>query len=65
MNPTIGFKNRNQVILFEQELKGQISDGMWENSRPYNHWKTPCVAVAIVASTDAEVGRNFFCVTQI
>lgn len=33
----INFKNRNQVALYEMELKGQLSDGYWENSRPRNH----------------------------
>jgi len=25
--------------LWEHELTGQFSDGMWENSRPYDHWQ--------------------------
>lgn len=58
-NFTIGFRNQNQVVLFEKELKGQISDGMWENSSPRRHYELPCLAVAYVAKTEAEVGRNF------
>jgi len=38
----IYFENLSQAIIFEAELKGQISDGFWENSRPYNHYVTPC-----------------------
>lgn len=33
-------RNAVQKALFEQELNGQISDGYWENSRPYDHWKS-------------------------
>lgn len=58
-NYKIGFKNRRQVILFERELKGQISDGHWENSTPRNHWVIPCQAQAFVAKDDTEIGRNF------
>jgi len=56
---TIGFHNRNQVVLFEAELKGQISDGMWENARPSNHYHAPCDSTAYVATDDSGVGRNF------
>ena len=31
--------NPAQVILFTEELAGQISDGHWENSNPWNHYK--------------------------
>ena len=58
-NNTVGFRNKNQVVLFEKELKGQISDGHWENSRPFGHWEIPCSAVAYVAANDSEIGRNF------
>ena len=30
------------AALFEHELVGQFSDGMWENARPYDHWKFWC-----------------------
>lgn len=29
----------SQAALWEHELTGQISDGMWENSRPWEHYK--------------------------
>lgn len=35
----IVFANHNQVILYECELSGQISDGHWENASPRDHWK--------------------------
>lgn len=27
------------ALIYWFELEGQISDGYWENSRPFNHWK--------------------------
>ncbi len=36
---TITFANKAQVWLWEGEINGQISDGMWENSSPMNHYK--------------------------
>lgn len=50
-NYKIVFRNNNQKILYEQELSGQISDGKWENSRPFNHWN-------IMTSAKIEVGSN-------
>jgi len=52
----IKFRNQAQVILYEEELKGQISDGNWENSRPHNHWRVMCDAVASVGEP---LGCNF------
>lgn len=46
-----------QAVLFELEIKGQLSDGRWENSLPNNHWKAPCEADVIVRPE--QVGRNF------
>lgn len=36
---TLKLANVAQVVLFNEELAGQISDGVWENSRPFNHYK--------------------------
>jgi hypothetical protein len=36
---TITFPNSSCVALWKYELLGQMSDGMWENSRPCEHWK--------------------------
>ena len=38
-NLTIHFKNASAMCLYEWEMSGQISDGKYENSRPYDHWK--------------------------
>lgn len=50
-------RNQAQKILFDEELSGQISDGMWENSRPYDHWEPWCGAEVVVG---LNVGRNFY-----
>jgi hypothetical protein len=52
----LNFRNSIQVTLFKVELSGQISDGMWENARPHNHFEVWCNANV---SVDAEnVGRD-------
>ena len=38
-NLTIHFKNASAMCLYSMEMEGQISDGKYENSRPFNHWK--------------------------
>lgn len=38
----IFFASVTQAALFEHELKGQLSDGMWENAAPNDHWKFWC-----------------------
>lgn len=44
----IVWENERQAALWTYELSGQVSDGHWENSRPYNHWERPCYAKVIV-----------------
>lgn len=48
MKDTITVTNQAQRVLLECELKGQISDGHWENSRPHRHWERPCAAEVVV-----------------
>jgi hypothetical protein len=55
---TLAVRNEAQRILFEDELKGQLSDGRWENSRPYGHWE--CWADATVVVDPDNVGRDFY-----
>lgn len=45
------FKTLSAVTLWHFEFQGQISDGMWENSRPYDHWKFWCHCEASVGET--------------
>lgn len=57
----VRFRNKVQVALYECELKGQISDGNWENSAPFNHWEDPCAAVAVVGKPGEKLGPvNFW-----
>lgn len=37
-NLIIHFKNASAMCLYCFEMEGQISDGKYENARPYNHW---------------------------
>jgi hypothetical protein len=60
MGHTINFRTLSQVILFECEIKGQLSDGYWENSRPHDHWKVPCSATARVATNPELIGASFY-----
>lgn len=60
-NLTIHFKNASAMCLYSMEMEGQISDGKYENSRPYNHWHwIGDVETAIVDGTMgiAAVGYN-------
>lgn len=58
MGNTLAFRNHIQAALFEVELKGQISDGAWENSRPHDHYKAWCNAKVIVEPTN--LGKDFY-----
>jgi hypothetical protein len=58
MGNTIAFANHVQAALFEVELKGQISDGNWENAGPRGHWKPWCSATVIVDPKN--MGRDFY-----
>lgn len=39
---SITFTTISALALWEGEITGQLSDGMWENSRPYEHWRFWC-----------------------
>jgi hypothetical protein len=45
----------SQRNLFDCEISGQISDGAWENTKPYDHWK-PWTSEVKVGSN---IGRDF------
>lgn len=50
--------NLEQKILFLHELRGQLSDGFWENAKPRNHW-VPWSSLdwnTIQIPTDGKVG---------
>lgn len=58
MTNTLAVRNEAQRILFEEELKGQLSDGRWENSSPRDHWVPWCDATVVVDPEN--VGRDFW-----
>ena len=39
MTNKLYFNTLAAALLYEWELSGQISDGKYENSRPYDHWR--------------------------
>jgi hypothetical protein len=55
---TLYVANEIQKALFENELKGQLSDGMWENTNPHDHWQPWCRCQVVVRPT--AVGRDFY-----
>ena len=54
MSNQITFSSRTQGAIFQNEIKGQISDGMWENS-PGTDWETWCDTEVLVG---ANTGRR-------
>lgn len=57
--PVLFVANNDQKVLYECELKGQLSDGNWENSRPHNHYIKPCKAQVIVCDIGIFRGTNW------
>ena len=56
---TLAFRNQAQKVLFDEELRGQISDGFWENAGPWEHWK-PWTSMDLHVIVDPDnVGRDF------
>lgn len=55
---TLAVRNAAQRALFEHELKGQLSDGNWENAKPYDHWEPWCAADVVVDPDN--LGRDFY-----
>lgn len=50
------FRTVSQAVLFSHELRGQISDGHWENLGRRDHWQAWCNCEVAVGSP---VGRDF------
>jgi hypothetical protein len=42
MDDTIYFSTASAAALWIWEITGQLSDGMWENTMPYDHWRPWC-----------------------
>lgn len=52
------FENWEAAALFENGIKGQLSDGKWENARPSNHWEFWCLNTEIVVDGFAYTSGN-------
>jgi len=59
MRDTITFETITQAAIFELEMKGQISDGHWENDASSNY-ETWCDADVKVSPYEKDLGRNFW-----
>lgn len=57
--PTFLYVRNLEQAAAMMELDGQISDGMWENARPLEHWHPWCDATVVVAEGDQKLGRTF------
>lgn len=55
---TLNLTSRTAVSLWNNELTGQISDGMWENTYPYDHWEFWCKTKAVYHPTDNNLVTN-------
>ena len=59
MKDSITFETITQAAIFEHELKGQISDGHWENDASSNY-ETWCDAEVKVSDDEDDLGRTFW-----
>ena len=65
---TITLPTSAQRALWIYEITGQLSDGMWENTRPHSHWKfwgaleVKLGAEASVKKSGSYLGRDYECV---
>lgn len=59
-NLTLHFENASAMCLYEWEMSGQVSDGKYENSRPFDHWKWVCdIANMLVDGKKGIEGNNW------
>lgn len=52
------FKNASAAFMFEFEMSGQLSDGKYENARPYDHWKWVVRVVPIIDGDEYCTGKG-------
>ena len=50
------FENVSSFLIYKLEVKGQISDGYWENARPYNHWRWLNDTDEVIGDKDGQYG---------
>jgi len=53
-------QNMEQKVLFYCELEGQISDGWWENARPFDHHRDWMLGWNDIMVSDDRFGRSFY-----
>ena len=59
-NLILHFENASAMVIYEWEMSGQISDGKYENSRPYDHWNWVCeIANMMVDGTKGVEGNTW------
>jgi len=56
---TIVLPNFSSLALWRHEISGQLSDGYWENTRPFDHWKFWCLLESKVERDQARVDMAF------
>lgn len=56
---TLYVRNIEQAAAW-LELDGQLSDGFWENARPYDHWRAWSGVDVKVAERGQMLGTDFF-----
>lgn len=54
----LAFLNLEQLVLWDNEISGQISDGKWENATPRDHWRPWHECLWVIDSDHP--GRNFW-----
>lgn len=52
---TIWFTSKTALALWRTEFRGQLSDGMWENALPRDHWRFWCELSAGVGDKNVVV----------
>lgn len=56
--PTLVVKNMSQANLWACEIVGQLSDGAWENTKPFDHWEAWAEADIKVGGVPGYKGFN-------
>jgi hypothetical protein len=50
------FAETSQLLLYVGEMQGQISDGKYENSKPWNHWLWVAGQVEYITKCSGDMG---------
>lgn len=53
---TLYFSSMSAFLIFKYEVEGQISDGYWENSRPFDHYKWINSNITYVVDENHDMG---------